>query len=70
MIAIDPGKANTTELTDSIVDQIVNDIKSSVPEKEGGEVFYPGELELRSIRDNLENGIPVVEEKWNEVLAM
>lgn len=70
MIAIDPGKANTTELTDSIVDQIVNDIKSSVPEKEGGEVFYPGELELRSIRDNLENGIPVVEKKWNEVLAM
>ena len=70
MIAIDPSKANTPELTDRIVTDIVSDVKSSVPEKEGGQVLYPGEPELIAIRDNRENGIPVVEEKWNEVLAM
>lgn len=70
MIAIDPGKANPSELTDSIVDQIVVDIKSSTPEKEGGEVLYPGERVIRSIRDNKEHGIPVIEEKWNQVLNM
>ena len=70
MIAIDPGKANPSELTDSIVDQIVADIKSSTPEKEGGEVLYPGERVIRSIRDNKEHGIPVIEEKWNQVLNM
>ena len=70
MIAIDPSKANTPELTDRIVTDIVNDVKSSVPEKEGGQVLYPGEPELNAIRENRENGIPVVEEKWNEVLAM
>lgn len=70
MIAIDPGKMNSVELTDRIVTDIVNDIKSSIPANEGGEVFYPGELELRSIKENREQGIPVVEEKWNEVLAM
>ena len=66
----DRSKANTPELTDRIVTDIVSDVKSSVPEKEGGQVLYPGEPELIAIRDNRENGIPVVEEKWNEVLAM
>lgn len=70
MIAIDPGKFNSTELTDQIVNDIVADIKSSVPVQEGGEVYYPGELELKSIRENKELGIPVVEEKWNEVCSL
>ena len=70
MIAIDPSKANTPELTDEIVTKIVDDVKSSVPVQEGGEVYYPGELELKSIKENMEQGIPAVEENWNQVLAM
>ncbi len=70
MIAIDPGKANTVELTDQIVDDIVGDVKASIPEKEGGQVYYPGELELKSIRENMELGVPVIQEKWEQVLAM
>ena len=70
MIAIDPGKANSTELTDQIVNDIINDVKTSVPEKEGGQVYYPGELALKNMRENMELGIPVIEEKWNQVLAM
>ncbi len=70
MIAIDPSKANSTELTDRIVDDIVADIKSSEPVCEGGTVLYPGEPESLTIQDNLANGIPVIEEKWNQVLAM
>ncbi len=70
MIAIDPSKANSTELTDKIVDDIIEDIKSSEPVKEGGAVLYPGEPETITIQDNLANGIPVIEEKWNQVLAM
>ncbi len=67
MIAINPGVANTTELTDSIVEEIVNDIKSSIPEREGGTVFYPGEIEWNTRRDNLENGIPVIDEVWEKI---
>ena len=70
MIAIDPSKANTPEVTDEIVNGIVEDVKKSIPVKEGSEVYYPGELELKSMKENMELGIPVVEEKWNEVLAM
>ena len=70
MIAVDPTKFQTAEETDKIVDEILADIKSSEPVTEGGEVFYPGELELNSIRDNKEHGIPVIEEVWESVLKM
>ena len=70
MIAIDPAKFNTTELTDQIVNEIVNDVQRSEPEKEGGKVYYPGQKSLASMKENMELGIPVVEEKWNEVCQM
>ena len=70
MIAIDPGKFNASGETDGIVDAILADVKASVPAQEGGEVFYPGEMELARIRENREQGIPVIEEVWQRVLAM
>lgn len=70
MIAIDPTKANTPEVTDNIVNEIIDDIKSSEPVKEGGEVFYPGEIELNTRRDNLENGIPVIDEVWEKIVSL
>ncbi len=70
MIAIDPTKGNTPEVTEKIVNDIIADVKSSVPVKEGVEVMYPGEPEAKNIADNMANGIPVVEEVWNQILAM
>ena len=70
MIAIDPSKANSTELTDGIVNEIIADIKSSQPIQEGKEVLYPGEMESQNILDNMKNGIPVIEEVWQSVLNM
>ncbi|MDD6075021.1 MAG: Ldh family oxidoreductase, partial [Clostridium sp.] len=67
MIAIDPGKFNDVETTDRIVDELVADIKASEPIKEGGTVYYPGEIEINTRRDNMKNGIPVIEEKWETV---
>lgn len=70
MIAIDPSKANEKETTDSIVERIVADIKSSEPVNEGGEVFYPGEIELNTRKDNMENGIPVIDEVWEKINSL
>lgn len=67
MIAIDPSKFQTADVTDRIVDELIADIHSSVPVKEGGRVFYPGEIEINNRRDYLENGIPLIEEKWEEI---
>lgn len=70
MIAIDPGRFNASGETDAIVSGILEDVKASVPAQEGGEVFYPGEMELVRIRENREQGIPVIEEVWQRVLDM
>lgn len=70
MIAIDPEKGNTAERTDEIVDQILKDIKASEPAAEGMEVLYPGEPELKNIKEHRENGVPVIDEIWNAVLEM
>ncbi len=70
MIAIDPSKFQTAEVTDGIVDRLIADIHASEPVREGGKVLYPGERSLASRRDNLENGIPVLEAKWEELLAL
>lgn len=70
MIAVDPTKFNTVEETDAIAQRILQDIKASEPVQEGGQVCYPGERSFKSMKDNMENGIPVVEEIWNAVLEM
>ena len=70
MIAIDPTKANSVQQTDDIVNDILADIKTSIPAEEGGAVYYPSEMETKNIADFKTNGIPVVEEKWNQELAM
>lgn len=70
MIAIDVTKINSTELTDDIINNIIDDIKNSQPIKKGDEILYPGERELRNIKECLELGIPVIEEKWNEVKSL
>ena len=70
MIAIDPTKFNTVEQTDEIANCILENVKQSTPVQEGVEVYYPGERSLRSYRENLELGIPVVESVWETVLKL
>lgn len=67
MIAIDPSKFQSAEVTDRIVDAIVADIHTSVPAEEGKKVSYPNERSLSTRRDNQENGIPVDEGKWEQI---
>ncbi len=70
MIAIDPKKMNTEEMTAKIVEEIINDVKMSIPNEEDGTVYYPGERELKNRIEFSKNGIPVIEEKWEKILAM
>ena len=70
MIAIDPSKFQDAAATDAFIDAIAADVSASQPVREGGEVRCPGVGEHRCRRDGMENGIPVAEEKWNQVLAM
>ncbi len=70
MIAIDPKKFNTADQIDEMVSRIIEDIKSSDVDEKIGTVSYPGESTISRRKDNLENGIPVVEEIWNKIKAL
>lgn len=70
MIAIDPTKFQEAAITDQIIREITEDVKSSEPVSETSEIRCPGEGEYRIRMENLEKGIPVAEEKWKEVLSM
>lgn len=70
VIAIDPNKMNSIELTDSIINEVLEDIKSSEKSDENGKIFYPGEMEMNTRKDNLANGIPVIEDIWNTIKQM
>lgn len=70
MIAMDPSKFNDAETTARIVEDLIADLKSSEPIQEGTELRYPGERERKTREENLRNGIPVIDEVWEEVKAL
>ncbi|QUH26815.1 3-dehydro-L-gulonate 2-dehydrogenase [Serpentinicella alkaliphila] len=70
MIAIDPGKFNTPEITDIMINNVIDDIKASQPANEGVKISYPGERVISTRRENLEKGIPVIDSIWEEIKSM
>jgi len=44
--------------------------KTAEPTTPGGKIFYPGELELVTRRENIENGVPVLEEVWETIQSL
>lgn len=69
-IAIDPTKGSSVEDTDARVSRIIDDIKSSIPATEGTKIYYPAEREVKTREDNLTNGVPVVDEVWEQILKL
>jgi 3-dehydro-L-gulonate 2-dehydrogenase len=71
MIAIDPSFVNHDKNgIEELINLVLEDVKSSVPAKEGGKVYYPGESTINRRKDNLANGIPVNEDIWNSICNM
>ena len=66
-IAINPLKINSQEFIDQALNGTVDQLKGSVPAKENGEIFYPGEQSLRTRQENMELGIPVDDGIWSRV---
>ena len=70
MIAIDPKHMQTAKITDEIISRVIDDIKTATPTKPDGKIFYPGEMELATREKNKLEGIPVLEEVWEQIEAL
>ena len=69
-IAIDVGRIAEPQALVRMLEETFEDLHSAPPLDEAEPVAYPGERMLQRRRDNLENGVPVDTEFWEQVLAM
>jgi 3-dehydro-L-gulonate 2-dehydrogenase len=53
-----------------LIESIITDYKQSAPESEHSSISYPGERVLNNRKRNAENGIPVVKQVWDQILAL
>jgi 3-dehydro-L-gulonate 2-dehydrogenase len=66
---IELKKLSNFSSINSVIENIILDYKQSTPE-ESKNVTYPGERVLNTRHQNLEKGIPVLQQVWNEVTAL
>jgi uncharacterized oxidoreductase len=67
LFAVDPAAICPIERFRRLVDSTVAYMKSSRPSQDGGEVLVPGEIEFRTRRRRLAEGIPVDDPTWQSI---
>lgn len=69
-ICIDPSGFINKNLKDQLLDDIIRFVHETPAMNKGDQTYYPGEKTLATRRKHLENGIPVSEEVWNNILEL
>lgn len=69
-ICIDLSRLNNQQAIHTIVENIVFDYHRSIPADSAIKIVYPGEQVLEKRKRNSEQGIPVVKEIWDNILAL
>jgi 3-dehydro-L-gulonate 2-dehydrogenase len=63
-------KPQNNTYTEEIIEEIINYTKSSKPERDGGEISYPGENTLKTREKSIREGVLVDEKIWERVLNL
>lgn len=69
-IAMDPEHFGTKEMADTLINEVLEDIKTSELVNPEQGVRYPGESSMKIRKENSVEGIPVVEEIWNSICEL
>jgi len=69
-IAINIKKLQNFPAIDNSINQIIEDLKGSVPENETKKIRYPGESVIQIRNANLKEGIPVNKDIWDKILSL
>lgn len=70
LISINIKKLTNHSSVPGIIESIIDDYKTSVPMDNKTFISYPGERVLRTRKQNLEKGIPVMQEIWDQILKL
>jgi 3-dehydro-L-gulonate 2-dehydrogenase len=66
-ICLDIEKIGIKEWSDEKLDQIIDDLKGSLTFEEKS-IRYPGENNMKTRQENLQNGVPVDEKVWKSII--
>jgi 3-dehydro-L-gulonate 2-dehydrogenase len=69
-IAFDLSKLGNFPSIQNTISEIITDYKESVPVDEKSNIRYPGEQILKIREANLQEGILVNKDIWNEILSL
>ncbi|MEX2234867.1 MAG: 3-dehydro-L-gulonate 2-dehydrogenase [Cyclobacteriaceae bacterium] len=67
-IAIDISKLHNYTTIAASINAILTDYASSIPERNGARIRYPGEQVVEIRKENLKKGVPVLRKTWELVL--
>jgi 3-dehydro-L-gulonate 2-dehydrogenase len=69
-IAIDISKLHNYSSIPLMINNIINDYHQSATDDKKINIIYPGENVLKTRKENLAQGIPVLKNIWNEILLL
>jgi 3-dehydro-L-gulonate 2-dehydrogenase len=69
-IAIDIAKLGDRSAITAVLENIIHDYHQSAVADEGYKIIYPGERVLETRERNLQNGIPVIKQVWEEIVQL
>jgi 3-dehydro-L-gulonate 2-dehydrogenase len=69
-IAININKLHNSSAIAQALEQIIKDYKASLPLANADDVRYPGESVVKTRRENMEKGIPVTKQVWDEIMKL
>lgn len=69
-IAINLARVAGEEAAQAHINGIIHNLHQATPTQEDSKVYYPGERTLLTRKENMENGVPVDPQYWEQVLGM
>ena len=69
-IAIDISKLGNHSAIANVIEAILIDYHQSALIDESKKILYPGERVLETRKNNLDNGIPVMKDVWDEIMGL
>ncbi len=69
-MAFDPEKLGNSSMMVQAVSETIEQLHNSIPDREGGRVYYPGERTALTRKENMEKGIPVNDEVWKTICTL
>ncbi len=69
-IAIDISKLGSSSAITQVLEDIIQDYHQSETIDGSRKIVYPGERVLQTRRQNLQHGIPVIKQVWEEILSL